>query len=109
MTKDVMSGLGISNWSTVTRTLQKLEKARLVSVNEANVGLHKSRAKFWRVEPQFGTKVASALEEAERNVEEASAHGIRQNGRPAILDIESPTAKLVILVENAVKTAVGNK
>jgi hypothetical protein len=108
MTKDVMEALGISNWATVTGILQRLGEAKLVSVEEVSVGRYKSRAKLWRIEPHFGAKVASALEDVERWSTAASSEKLPSTGRPGIIDIESPGQKLVVIMERAVKTAIRN-
>jgi hypothetical protein len=107
MTKEIMESLGIRNWSTATSILQRLGEARLVSMEEVNVGRYKSRAKFWRIEPHFGVKVAAALENVERWSMEASSGMLPSSERRGIVDIESPAEKLVMVVQNAIKTAIG--
>jgi hypothetical protein len=108
MTKDIMEALGIRNWSTVTSVLRRLEHAKLVSVEEVNVGRYKSRAKLWRIEPHFGAKVAAALEDAERlSVEAASNHKLPTE-RPGIVDIESQGQRLVMVMQSVVRMATGN-
>jgi DNA-binding PadR family transcriptional regulator len=107
MTKDIMEALGIRNWATATRILRKLEAARLVTVEEQNVGRYKSKAKFWRIEDS-GAKVATALEEAQRLSEQAtSPDKFPIAGRPGIVDIQSQGEKLVVMVQNVVKIASG--
>jgi hypothetical protein len=108
MTKDIMEALGIRNWSTATSMLRKLEVAGLVSMEDAKVGRYRSVEKLWRIEPQFGAKVAAALEEAERGIEAAARGRYPSAGRPGIIDVESSGERLVIMVENAVKSAIGN-
>ena len=80
-----------------------------MSVEEVNVGRYRSRAKFWRIEPHFGTKVAAALEDAERlSVEAASARKLLPTERPGIVDIESQGQKLVMVMQSVVRMATGN-
>ena len=105
MTKEVMDALGISDWATATAILRRLEAARLVSLEEQKVGRYKSRAKFWRIQG-FGTKIAAALEEAQKWSEEA-ANKVPQSGRVGIVDIESQGEKVAMIVQNALKFATG--
>jgi DNA-binding MarR family transcriptional regulator len=108
MTKDVMEALGIRNWSTMTAMLQRLEEARLVTVENVSVGPYKSRAKLWRIEPNFGSKVAKALEEVERlSAEAISPQKPPSNERPGVIDIESAGEKLVTVVQTAVGALKG--
>jgi hypothetical protein len=107
MTKEIMEGLGIRNWATATSVLQKLGEARLVSMEEVNVGRYRSRAKLWRIEPHFGAKVAAALEDVERWSMEASSGKLPSSERRGIVDIESPGERLVMVMQSAIKTAIG--
>jgi DNA-binding MarR family transcriptional regulator len=108
MTKDIMGALEIRNWSTTTRILRRLEEAKLVTVEEINVGRYKSRGKFWRIEQKFGVKVAAALEEVERLGAEAASYKPPMAGRPGMVDIESSGEKLMMIVQHAVQRATGN-
>ena len=66
ITKTIMVAIGVRNWATVARTLRKLEEARLVTHVEARIGKYSSRAQMWRLEPNFGARVAATLEDVER-------------------------------------------
>jgi len=108
MTKDIMEALRIKNWSTATGMLRRLEEAKLVRLEEVSVGRYKSRAKLWRIEPHFGARVAAALEEVQRlSTEAAVFHQLPTTGRPGILDVESSGERLVLIVQNAIRTATG--
>ncbi len=107
MTKDVMEALGIRNWSTATKMLRKLERAKLVSVEELNVGRYKSRARLWRIQ-DFGARVATALEEAQQQSERAAPQDIQPTGRPGIVDIQTQGEKLSLLVQSVIRKASGN-
>jgi hypothetical protein len=107
MTKDIMGALEIRNWFITTTILRRLQEAKLVTVEEMNVGRYKSRAKFWRIEQKFGVKVAAALEEVERLGAEAATYKQPVAGRPGIVDIESSGEKLMMIVQHAVQRATG--
>jgi hypothetical protein len=108
MTKDIMEALEIRNWSTTTKILRGLQEAKLVTVEEMNVGRYRSRAKFWRIEQKFGVKVAAALEEVDRLGAEAASYQPPTAGRPGMVDIESSGEKLMMIVQHAVQKATGN-
>ena len=107
MTKEVMAALHIKNWATAASILSRLEEAKLVRLQEVSVGRYKSKAKLWAIEPHFGAKVAAALEEVERlSTEAAALHKLPTTGRPGILDVESHGEKLVMVIQNVIRTAV---
>jgi DNA-binding HxlR family transcriptional regulator len=110
-TNDIMRAVGVTNWATMTMTLRRLESARMVVLEERNVGRYKSRAKFWTLEPTFGAKVAASLEEANRwGIEAArsSGGGPKVGERPAIVNVEEVGEKLVTVMQEAVRLATGN-
>lgn len=74
------------NWSTVSKTLQRLGDANLVARHNVRVGKHASRATMWRLEPEFGSKVAQSLELIERWMDEAAFK--RQTSSPSGKDSE---------------------
>jgi DNA-binding HxlR family transcriptional regulator len=73
ITKTIMAAIGVRNWATIASTLRKLEEARLVTHVEARVGKYASRAQMWRLEPNFGVKVAATLEVVERCMIDAAS------------------------------------
>ena len=109
-TNEIMKGLEMKNWATITRRLRRLEEAHLLIVEERAVGRYKSKAKFWSLEPRFGVKVAAMLEEANRWGVEASIsseESPKTSERAAIVDIESAGQKLVMVIQRAVEMAAG--
>jgi hypothetical protein len=71
-TKTVMESLGIRNWSTVMKSLDKLEEGNLVTRSNVRVGKHASSAVVWKLEPEYGMRVVQALEQAELLMDEAA-------------------------------------
>jgi DNA-binding HxlR family transcriptional regulator len=72
ITKTIMNAIEVRNWATVSNTLAKLEDARLVTHAEKRIGKFGSRAKLWRLDPEFGIEVAEALDGVEKLMERAS-------------------------------------
>jgi DNA-binding transcriptional ArsR family regulator len=101
-TGDILDALQVRNWTAVSKTLYRLEAAGLVTVQRGVLGPNRKRANLWRIEPNHGVKVAEALEEAQRRMTEA-----KPNGRTGIATIE-PERKLVAMIENVVKNAIGS-
>jgi DNA-binding IscR family transcriptional regulator len=101
-TSDILEALNVRNWTAVSKTLRRLESAGLVTVQKGFIGNNRKQADLWRIEMTFGVKVAEALEEAQRRIDEAS----KPAGRPAIASLE-PEEKLVTLVESAVRKVTG--
>jgi hypothetical protein len=66
ITKSIMTAIGVRNWATMTNTLRRLEEAKLVTRVETRIGKYASKAQMWRLEPNFGVKVAAGLEDIER-------------------------------------------
>jgi hypothetical protein len=70
-----MVAIEVRNWATVSNTLRKLEDAKLVIRVETRIGKYGSRAKMWRLEPNFGVRVAEALEDVDRWMTAAIGQG----------------------------------
>jgi hypothetical protein len=67
-----MAALGVQNWTTITKPLEKLEEARLLTRVETRVGKDWSKAQLWQLDPKYGVKVAAALEDIEMRIFEAA-------------------------------------
>jgi DNA-binding HxlR family transcriptional regulator len=113
-TNEIMNAVGVSNWATAASSLRRLERAGLVVMKSGTVGRYKSRARLWMLEPNYGAKVATMLEDLARlgSVHAAMAadpspgeglEHLKGPERPAIADVELAREKIV----SAVQTVVG--
>ena len=101
-THRIVEALGVSNWVAVSKALRKLEKAGLVTVQNARVGSKKSAARLWWIESEVGIRVAEDLEEINHRMYRAR----RPAGRPAISSPELEE-RLVMMVRRGLKKATG--
>jgi biotin operon repressor len=101
-THRIVESLGVSNWVAISKALHKLEKAGLITVQNARVGRKRSPAKLWWIESGVGVKVAEALEE----VNSRMTGGSGPAGRPAIASTELEQ-RLVTVVRRGLRKATG--
>ncbi len=103
-TRRIVDALGVSNWVAISNTLRKLQKAGLITVQNARVGRKKSPARLWQIESEVGVKVAEGLEEIDRRMSKEEVGGLSERRAIGSTELEE---KLVTVVRSGLKKVTG--